>query len=210
MITVDINGASARQLLGDIVEHLADGRPLFQRIAGALAAETEANFEAQGRPHWVPLAAATIAARKKRDKGGSLLSILVDRGTLASSISSEYGPDYALIGAGGAARAYAAIHQFDGTIDRAAHSTKVRLRTDARGQLMRQGTSGSAKGRAQFAAKDHKRARETWAPVDAYQITIPARPYLPFTGSSVGATLQPEAERAILDVLERFLLGPQP
>lgn len=210
MITVDINDSSARKNINDIVERLSDGRPLFHRVAMALEAETEANFEAQRRPHWVPLAAATVAARKKRSKGGNLLAILQDRGILAASISSDYGPDYALIGAGGAARAYAAIHQFGGTIDRAPHSTSVRLRTDAKGNLIRQGTDGSAKGRAIFARGKHKRARETWAQVDAYQITIPARPYLPFTGSSVSATLQPEAERAILDVLERFVLDPHP
>lgn len=208
MITVDINDNGAQRKIGQVVNRLTDGRPLFQRIAQALETETEANFAAQGRPHWVPHSAATIAARQKRNNGGSLLKILQDRGILASSISTEYGPDFALIGAGGAARAYAAIHQFGGTIDRAPYSTKVRLRTDAKGNLVRQGADGSAKGRAVFAKDKHKRARETWSQVDAYQITIPARPYLPFTGSSVGATLQPEAGRAVMDVLTRFISEP--
>lgn len=208
MITVDINDDGARRKIGDILERLTDGRPMFQRIAAALEAETEANFAAQGRPHWVPLAAATIASRLKRNNGGTVLKMLQDHGILASSISSDYGPDFALIGAGGAARAYAAIHQFGGTIDRAPYSTRVRLRTDAKGNLIRQGDEGSAKGRAVFAKDKHKRARETWAQVDAYQVTIPARPYLPFTGSSASATLQPEASRAVMDVLTRFLSEP--
>ncbi|WP_418647274.1 phage virion morphogenesis protein [Thauera butanivorans] len=208
MITVDINDDGARRKIGDILERLTDGRPMFQRIAAALEAETEANFAAQGRPHWVPLAAATIAARQKRNNGGTVLKMLQDHGILASSISSDYGADFALIGAGGAARAYAAIHQFGGTIDRAPYSTRVRLRTDAKGNLIRQGDEGSARGRAVFAKDKHKRARETWAQVDAYQVTIPARPYLPFTGSSVSATLQPEASRAVMDVLIRFLSEP--
>lgn len=208
MITVDINDNGARRKIGDILDRLADGRPMFQRIAAALEAETEANFAAQGRPDWAPLAAATIASRLKRNNGGTVLKTLQDRGILASSISSDYGPDFALIGAGGAARAYAAIHQFGGTIDRAPYSTRVRLRTDAKGNLIRQGDEGSAKGRAVFAKDKHKRARETWAQVDAYQFTIPARPYLPFTGSSANATLQPEASRAVMDVLTRFLSEP--
>lgn len=204
-ITINVDDGAARQRLSDIVAKITDGRPLFQRIAATLEQQTEANFESQGRPDWVPLSAATIAARNKRNNGGSVLKILQDRGILASSISSEYGNDYALIGAGGAARAYAAIHQFGGTIDHAAHSTKVRLRTDAKGNLVRQGAEGKLKNLARFAKDSHKRARETWATVDAYQVTIPARPYLPFTGGGASATLQPEAAQSVLDVLTRFV-----
>lgn len=205
MIHIDINAANAAPRIADAIARLTDGRPLFQRIAGTLERETEANFESQGRPAWAPLSAATIAARTKRGNGNSVLKILQDRGILASSISSDYGSDFALIGAGGAARAYAAIQQFGGTIDRAPYSTKVRLRTDAKGNLLRQGTEGRAKNLAVFAKDGHKRARESWHAVDAYQITIPARPYLPFTGTSAGATLQPEAAQSVLDVMIRML-----
>lgn len=205
MITVDINAGGAAPKIADAIAQLQDGRPLFQRIAATLEEEAQANFAAEGRPHWVPLAPATVASRLKRNNGGSVLKMLQDRGILAKSISSDYGPDFALIGAGGAARAYAAIQQFGGTIDRAPYSTKVRLRTDAKGNLVRQGTEGSAKGRAVFAKDSHKRVRESWHAVDAYQITIPARPYLPFTGTSAGATLQPEAARSVLDTLMRML-----
>ncbi|WP_164844460.1 phage virion morphogenesis protein [Azoarcus sp. DN11] len=110
-----------------------------------------------------------------------------------------------MIGAGGAARDYAAIHQFGGTIDRAPYSTKVRHRTDAKGNLVRH---GGGKNLAVFARQKrdpHEQFRETWASVDAYQITIPARPYLPFTGTSAGATLQPEAAQSVLDVMMRML-----
>ncbi|AYH45672.1 phage virion morphogenesis protein [Azoarcus sp. DN11] len=173
MIRIDINAGNAAPRIADAIAKLQDGRPLFQRIAAALEAETEANFAAQGRPGWAPLSQATIAARTKR--------------------------------AGGAARVYAAIHQFGGTIDRAPHSTKVRLRTDAKGDLVRQGTEGRSKSLAVFAKDSHKRARESWHAVDAYQITISARPYLPFTGTSAGATLQPEAAQSVLDVMTRML-----
>lgn len=208
MIQIEINDSIARRTLGEILSRLTDGRPLFQRIAQALEAETEANFAAQGRPAWAPLSSATLAARLKRNNGGTMLQILQDQGILAASIYSDYGPDFALIGAGGAARAYAAIHQFGGTINYAAHSRKVRLRTDAKGGLVRQGTEGRMKNLAVFAKDKHKRVRESWAQVDAYQVTIPARPYLPFTGTSAGATLQPEAARSVMDVLTRFLSEP--
>lgn len=200
-IDFDDEEALAKLAAGEAA--LADTTEIYRRIAAALEAETEANFAAQGRPAWVPLSKETIAERTKRNKGGSLLRILQDRGILAASVSSEYGVDYARIGA---ATPYAAIHQFGGTIDMPAKSTRVRLRTDAAGNLLRQGTEGAKKNLAVFARDSHKRARESWAEVGAHTITIPARPYLPFTGSDPAtAVLQPEARQSVLDVVERVL-----
>ncbi|KAI5914576.1 phage virion morphogenesis protein [Thauera sp. 2A1] len=205
MIEIEINSREVQARIDEAATKLENMRPLMQRIAGVLEHETEANFAAQGRPHWAPHSKATIAARMKRNKGSSVLKILQDRGILASSISTAFGDDFAQIGVGGAARDYAAIHQFGGTIDRAPQSRKTRLRTDAKGNLVRQGDEGSAKGRAVFAKDRHKRVRETWNTVGPYQITIPARPYLPFTGSGPAARLQPEAERSVLDAIQRML-----
>ena len=205
MIEIEINARELQARIEQAAAKLENMRPLMQRIAGTLEHETEANFAAQGRPSWAPLSKATIAKRLKRNNGGSTLKILQDRGILASSISTAYGSDYAQIGVGGAARHYAAIHQFGGTIEGAPQSRKTRLRTDARGNLVRQGTEGRAKGRATFAKDSHKRARESWNTSGPYQIEIPARPYLPFTGSGASARLQPEAERSVLDAISRML-----
>ncbi|MBE2244183.1 MAG: phage virion morphogenesis protein [Burkholderiaceae bacterium] len=202
-IEVDPGGKAAAQLHG-VAQQLQDARPLFRSIAGMLEAQTEANFAAQGRPSWVPLAASTRAERLKRNRGGSVLKILQDRGILASSVSSSYGEDFAQVGAGGAAKDYAAIHQFGGTIERAAHSVKTRLRTDAKGNLVRQ---EAHKNLAVFARDGHKRARESWHEVEAYQVQIPARPYLPFSGPPDNAVLQPEAEASLLDLLQRYVIG---
>jgi phage virion morphogenesis protein len=205
MIQIEFNDGGLQQKISSVIDLLHDGRPLYQRISGALEAETEANFAAQGRPDWVPLADATKKRRLARNKGSSVLKILQDRGILAASVSSDYGADYSVIGAGGAASDYAAIQQLGGTIDMPARSTKVRLRTNAKGDLVRQGTEGSAKGRAVFAKDTHKRARESWHTVEAYSITIPAREYLPFTMSGGSPQLQPEAEVAVLDIVTRLL-----
>ncbi|CAM5457128.1 hypothetical protein TMEC54S_03486 [Thauera mechernichensis] len=205
MIEIELNSRELEARIDAAAAKLTDMRPLFQRIAGVLEQETEANFAAQGRPSWAPLSKATIAQRMKRNNGGSVLKTLQDSGTLASSISTVYGADFAQIGVGGAARDYAAIQQFGGTIDYAERSRKVRLRTDAKGNLVRQGDMSSAKGRATFASDRHKRVRESWVSVGAYQVTIPARPYLPFTGSGPAAELQPEATRSILDAITRML-----
>lgn len=203
MLNFDIDpGGEAAKQLGNAAKQLKDARPLFRSLAGILESETEANFAAQGRPSWVPLKASTKAARLKRNKGSSLLKILQDRGILAASVSSSYGADFAQIGAGGAAKDYAAIQQFGGTIDRAAYSVKTRLRTDRDGELLRQGKN---KNLAVFAKDSHKRVKEQWSTVEAYKVNIPARPYLPFSGPPEGAELQPEAERSVLDLLQRHL-----
>ena len=177
---------------------LSDSTTLYRGIAGVLASVVEGNFEAQGRPEWVPLAKSTIARRTKQNKG-STLKILQDIGTLASSISSDYGPDFAVIGA---ATAYAATHQFGATITRPAHSTKVRLRTTAKGNLSRQRKN---KNLAVFAKNSDGSARESWHKVGEYTIKIPPRPYMPFRGPPGASVLQPEAETGVLELIEGML-----
>lgn len=192
-IEIDTGVAAAK--LAEAQKLLADGRGMFRQIAQVLEAETERNFEAQGRPAWVPLKAPTIAARQKRNNGGSVLRILQDRGILAASISTDYGADFAQVGAN---TPYAAIHQLGGSIERAPYSTKTRLRTDAKGNLLRQDKDGKL---AVFAKDRHKRVRESWHEVGAFTVNIPARPYLPFLGSAHSGVLQPEAEKSILDIV---------
>lgn len=205
MLTAPFDDDDAKRRLEDIIQKI-QGPELTRRIAGTLEYETAQNFAVQGRPAWVPLSKGTIAERAKRNKSSSILKILQDSGMLASSITSDYGPDFAVVGSN---KVYAAIHQFGGTIERAPHSTKVRLREDAKGNLLRQGTKGSSKNLAVFAKEKgeegHKRFRETWHQVDAYQINIPPRPFLPFLNSGTTADLQPEAARSVLDVVTRFL-----
>ena len=205
MISVDISAGDAGKRINDAARQLKDGRSLFKLLAGTLEAETEANFAAQGRPSWVPLSAATKRERLKRNKGSSILKILQDSGILAASISSDYGDDFAVVGAGGAAKDYAAIQQVGGTIERPAYSIKTRLRTDVKGSLVRQATEGKGKNLAVFAKDSHKRVREVKSTVDAYSVKIPARPYLPFDGPPESATLQPAAARSLLDVLAGYM-----
>jgi phage virion morphogenesis protein len=199
------SAGDAGKKISDLAAGLKDAQPLFRVLAGTLETETEANFAAQGRPSWVPLSKRTLAERLKRNKGSSLLKILQDRGILAASVSSYYGADFAGVGAGGAASDYAAIQQLGGTVDHPAHNVKTRLRTDAKGNLLRQSVEGNAKNLAVFASGRQKRARETVSQVAAYKTQIPARPYLPFTGPPESAELQPHAVESVLDVLARFL-----
>lgn len=68
--------------------------------------------------------------------------------------------------------AYAGIHEFGGTIHRKRSSGFVRLRTDARGNLLRQGANGKL---AIFAKKSHNRFESVRYQKGAYDIIIPAR-----------------------------------
>lgn len=204
---VQLDAAAAGKALDMLEAAVTDATPIFRAIAGALEAETERNFAAQGRPSWAPLSARTIAERKKRNRGSSVLMILQDRGILAASVSSDYGADFALVGAGGAASAYAGAQQFGATINHPAYSVKVRLRTDAKGTLLRQGAEGRQKNLAVFGKDSHKRVRESWHEVGEYTVRLPARPYLPFFGAADSAVLQPEAEKSVLEIVEAALLG---
>ena len=61
---IEINTGAAAAKLAEAQKLLANGSSMFQQIAQVLEAETERNFQAQGRPSWVPLKASTIATRK--------------------------------------------------------------------------------------------------------------------------------------------------
>lgn len=205
MITTEINVKAASAILAKAKGGLRDGSSMYQRIAGMLEAETEENFTSQGRPDWVPLAEATKAERLKRNHGSSVLMVLQDRGILAASVSIDHGADFALIGAGGAAKDYAAAQQFGADIDVPARSVKTRLRTNKSGELLRQGATGSKKNLAVFAKDRHKLVRESWSEVAAFSIHLPARPYLPFFGSGADATMQPSAETKLIDIVSDVL-----
>jgi len=68
---------------------------------------------------------------------------------------------------------YAAIHEFGGAIRRMVLAGSVRLRTDAKGNLL---SSGAFRGAAMFASAKHKRfTTRQWAGGKRYEVNIPAR-----------------------------------
>ena len=170
--------------------------PLMRAIAGIFEAETEANFSAEGRPHWLGLAPSTIRRRTKAGTWpGKMLQ--VSAGGLAASIATGYNRTESRVGSN---KVYAAIQQFGGKINRAAYSTKVRHRTDAQGELLR---TSHFKGKGLVFAKDsHKRVKTRWFEVAAHSIDIPARPYLPF---DVAGNMQPSTEQKVLSQATDYL-----
>jgi phage virion morphogenesis protein len=198
-ISVEINKAtSGLEKINLLAAGPADSASMYRRIAMMLEAETEENFAAQGRPAWVPLSASTKAARLKKNKGSSVLKILQDSGILASSVSTSSGSDYSEIGAGGAASDYAAAQQFGAHIEKPAYSTRTRLRTDAKGNLLRQ---TAHKNLAVFAKDTHKRVTESWSYVAGHSFDLQARPYLPFSGRPGSVQLQPTAAAKLIAIV---------
>ena len=108
-IEVKIDNEDLQRALNQLVERTSDLHPLMKNIAGILEDSVEENFEQECRPKWEGLKSSTIAQRTK--KGYYPGKILQMRGELASSITSNYDENSAVIGTN---KIYAAIHQFGG------------------------------------------------------------------------------------------------
>lgn len=105
MFEIEIQAEEALSALSSVARGLADASPLMRMIAGSLLAETQKNFESNGRPAWLGLSPGT---RKRRGAGAQPLQ---ESGRLRASISNDHGSDFARVGSN---VAYAAIHQFGG------------------------------------------------------------------------------------------------
>jgi phage virion morphogenesis protein len=175
-IQVDIDGlASVQAALQRIVDQSQDLTPLMMSVAQTLAAETESNFAAQGRPSWVPLLESTRASRAAKGTGtGKMLQVT---GRLASSITTAHTNNTAQVGTN---VIYAAIHQFGGQT--APHTIAAKY------------AKALAWPGGGFAKKvNHPGSK------------IPARPFLPFTMSGGSAELQPSAQAAVIATANRFI-----
>lgn len=202
-IEIQLDDHLLRQRLDQLMGTLADSRPLMAGIAATLAAQTGQAFQDEG-PGWEKLKPATIRERKRLGKWPGPI-LVRSAGGLAASISTDSGPNFAVVGTN---KVYAAIHQFGGTIDRAPYGGKLRLRTDHQGNLLRRGRNGKlvtfARERDSKRGKAHKNYVERRYEAKAYQIKIPARPFLPLTPAG---QLTPRALEAVMDVLNRMLSG---
>ena len=109
-LVVKLDNKEVESRLLDLAQRSENLRPLMKNIAGVFAYSTEENFKKEGRPDmWIDLAESTKRQRKK--KGHWPGQILQVSGQLASSISTYYDNDSAVIGSN---LDYAAIHQLGG------------------------------------------------------------------------------------------------
>ena len=109
-IEIKIDNQEVNQKLLELARRGENLRPLMKNIAGILAYSTEENFANEGRPDkWLDLSEKTKKQRKKSGHWpGQILQV---SGQLASSISTYYDDESAIIGSN---LDYAAIHQLGG------------------------------------------------------------------------------------------------
>ncbi len=109
-IEIKIDNKEVLTRLQELASRGENLRPLMKNIAGIMATATEDNFKDEGRPEkWVDLSETTKKQRQKIGKyPGQILQV---SGQLASSVSTAYDDNSAVIGSN---LAYAAIHQLGG------------------------------------------------------------------------------------------------
>lgn len=111
---------------------------------------------------WRALSPGYAKWKAKKRPGVPILKF--DFHMLGDQLSYEAGQDELLVGTNAP---YGAIHQFGGTVHRAAHSRKLAFGKDKPNRMKVFARAGSKD-------VDH----EQWATVDAYDVTLPARPWL--------------------------------
>ena len=109
-IEIKIDNKDVERKLLELAQKGENLRPLMKNIAGIFASATEENFKNEGRADkWTELSEATKKQRTKQKKWpGQILQV---SGQLASSISTQYDDESAIIGSN---LDYAAIHQLGG------------------------------------------------------------------------------------------------
>ena len=109
-IEIKIDNNDVERKLLELAQKSENLRPLMKNIAGIFASATEENFKNEGRPDkWTELSEATKKQRTKQKKWpGQILQV---SGQLASSISTQYDDESAVIGSN---LDYAVIHQLGG------------------------------------------------------------------------------------------------
>ncbi len=99
MFKIQYNDIKVRQALNKLMQKSTDLTPAMRAIAGVFRDSAEQAFASETSPDglpWQPLAEKTIKARSK--KGTWPGKVLTEKGQLASSISSLYGNNFAMIG----------------------------------------------------------------------------------------------------------------
>ncbi len=187
-LRVEVQDEAIQSVLARLSQRTRNLRPAMKAAGDELVALTAQRFREQDDPwgkRWQALKPSTIRARRKGAGPGGA-QILRDTGVLSNSFSARADATSVTVGTN---VPYAAIHQFGGTVQHAARSLRVRLRT--------------VKGRTRFAKDSHKRARTVWGTANAWSVTIPPRPMLPIRGAR--AELPPVYRERVLARLSAYL-----
>ena len=167
MIKVSFQGVEEfKRLVAEYRRRGSNLKPLLVDISEIIHSEVDENFQAGGRdPRWKE-------SERARKHGGQTL---IDKGQLLSSIERFVMANSAGVDTN---KKYAAIHNFGGPITRKPHSGTVRLRTDSKGNLLRQGTEGLKANLAVFAKAKHKLAVSKSFSSAGYTWNMPQREFM--------------------------------
>lgn len=114
-IELKLEHNKALKVFTDLAAAGADLSPVMREIAGMLADASEQAFANESDPNtgeaWKPLTESHKARRQEKGYTGPILQMT---GSLAASIQSDWGRDFAQVGSN---KIYAAIHQHGGTSD---------------------------------------------------------------------------------------------
>ncbi|MCK9193801.1 MAG: phage virion morphogenesis protein [Nevskia sp.] len=144
-------------------------KPFFSDVGEILLNSTRDRFSSETSPggeKWAPLSKQYASWKRKKGRSTKLLQL---RGYLFGSLTYQAGQNNVEVGSN---RKYAAIHQFGGTVKIPGRTSAVRLRTTAKGDLLRNGNL------AVFAKARHKRVTTREFSHNGYAVKIPARPFL--------------------------------
>jgi phage virion morphogenesis protein len=173
---IDISGLDdAQARINLMITRSENIKPLLRQISENMFAAVMRTFREQGRPDkWQDLAKST---KKQYAKKGFILEPTLNRRSagLLSSIQKFVSDTSAGVSTN---KKYAAIHNFGGPITRHPFSMSVRLRTDAKGNLLRQGAEGNLSRLAVFAKASHKRAVEKKYTSSGFTINMPKREFM--------------------------------
>lgn len=159
--TLEFDATAALAVINEVAQAMGRPEPLLDDIGHYLREQTEDRFKRQQAPDGTPWQALTPRYQRRKRKNGD--KILVLDGWLSSKFTHQVHGDELLVGTN---RVYAAIHQFGGVIDVAARSQQAYFRQGKNGEV---GNSFVSKRKSNFAQ---------WVTIGAYQIRIPARPFL--------------------------------
>lgn len=161
-IQIKVNDRLVKQNLADLLGRMRNKRPGLKIIGQIIRTSVVRNFEKGGRPQkWKPLKKATLAQKK----GNKILINKGFDGGLLGSINVKATESSVSVGTN---KKYAAIHQIGGTIKHPAHERIIHFKTFK---------AGPRKGKTLF-SKANKASHGMKTAVGAYNIKIPARPYL--------------------------------
>jgi phage virion morphogenesis protein len=191
--SVTVDDARLVAVLRDLQARCGNLKPVMQTVGQTLVTQADLGFRAEKDPWgtpWKKLKAATLRARRGRRKGAKILR---DTGRLAGSINYRATADSVTVGTN---VIYAAIHQFGGTIQRAARQHTLYFKTNKKQTEV--GNRFVRKSRSNFAQD---------VTIGAHAITIPARPFLPIRNGRVD--LPADTLDDILDHFNRYLTAGQ-